>query len=446
MYFRRVLDQTDGKDEREGSASMEKTGWTGQKRMEGWKTVVPLGFMLLGMLLVAVFAASAPGCKGPAPQEAARTEPEMSINEYWQSLFKDDPENQNEFKRIQGEFRMGKHSLAFQDIQELLERSPQAPWTEAVRFYVAQAWTALRQYGNALRQLDSLLIEYPKSPAVPRFLVSKGQIYLAMGKERSSSAPEDPVGESYLQKAKEVFLQASKDYPNNRETDSEALFYLGDVYDSLGEPARAKEVFGKVADVYADTPFGGKSLYALGGLELSEADLEGAEKAFREITDRYPETSLAGKARQKLEGIELVGSQAPPLQVKEWIGEAPPEGGIYRGKLTLLSFWAVWCPHCKRNIPKIEGLLETYATRGVSVVGVTREKEGEGVEKIREFVESHPMDYPTAVDDDGKTSQEMAVKSIPCVVAVDSQGRIRWHGHPDHLSGKVMELLLQPSS
>jgi TolA-binding protein/peroxiredoxin len=425
---------------------MEKTGWAGQKRMQSWKTVVPLGFMLLGVLFVAVFVTTLPGCKGPAPQEQPPKEPEMSAKEYLQSLFKDDPESQKEFNRIKGEFGTGKHSLAFQDLQELLKRSPQAPWSEAVEFYMAQAWTALRRYGNALQQLDSLLSRYPKSPAVPRFLASKGQIYLALGKQQLSSPAEDPAGEQYLQKAKEVFLKLSKDYPNNPEVDSEALFYLGDIYSSMGEPARAGEAFRKVADVYADTPFGSKSLYALAGLRLGEADLEGAEKAFREITDRYPETRLARKAQNKLEGIELVGSQAPPLQVKEWIGEAPPEGGIYGGKLTLLSFWAIWCPHCKRNIPKIEGLLETYATKGVSVVGVTREREGQGADKVREYVDSHPMDYPTAVDEDGKTSQALVVKSIPCVVAVDSHGRIRWHGHPDHLSGKVIESLLQPSS
>ena len=424
---------------------MEKTGWTGQKRMKKCKTAVPLGLVLFGLLIM-VLAAAVSGCKGSAPQEEPRTEPEMSTKEYWESLFEDDPESEKEFKRIQDEFRTGKHLLAFQDIQELLKRSPQAPWTEAVQFYVAQALTALRQYENALRQLDALLLQFPQSPAVPQFLVSKGRIYLAMGKQQRSSAPEDPMGESSLQKAKEVLLKVSKDYPNNREADSEALFYLGDVYASLEEIARAKEAFLKVADTYADTPFGGKSLYALAGLKLIEADLEGAEKDFKEVTVRYPETSLARKAQQKLEGIDLVGSQAPPLQVKEWIGEAPPEGGVYRGKLTLLSFWAIWCPHCKRNIPKIEELLETYSPTGLSVVGVTQEKEGQGVEKIREYVDSHPMDYPTAVDDDGKTSQEMAVKSIPCVVAVDSQGRIRWHGHPDYLSGRVIESLLQPSS
>ena len=94
----------------------------------------------------------------------------------------------------------------------------------------------------------------------------------------------------------------------------------------------------------------------------------------------------------------------------------------------------------------MEGLLEAYATKGVSVLGVTREKEGQGADKVREFVERHPMGFPTGVDDGGKTTEEMVVKSIPCVVAVDSQGRIRWHGHPDHLSRKVIDGLLQPSS
>ena len=425
---------------------MEKTGWTGQKRIRRGKTWVAFGRALLGVLIVAAFTAALPGCKGTSPQAQSPAQSEMSIKEYLQSLFKDDPESQKEFKRIQGEFRTGKHSLAFQDLRDLLKRSPGAPWSEAVEFYQAQAWTLLRQYGNALQQIDSLLARYPKSPAVPRFLMSKGQIYLALGKQRRPSDSGDPAGEGFLLKAKEIFMQVSKDYPNHGEVNSEALFYLAEVSSTLGESTRAREAFRKVADTYGDTPFGGKSLYALAGLKLSDADLEGAEKVFREITDRYPETRLAGKAHQKLEGIELVGSQAPPLEVKEWIGEAPPEGELYGGNLTLLSFWAIWCPHCKKNIPKIEEFLGAYAAKGMSVVGVTREKEGQGADKVREYVAGHPMDYPTAIDEEGKTSLGMAVKSIPCVVAVDSQGRIRWHGHPDYLSEKVIESLLKPSS
>jgi hypothetical protein len=56
------------------------------------------------------------------------------------------------------------------------------------------------------------------------------------------------------------------------------------------------------------------------------------------------------------------------------------------------------------------------------------------------------MSYPTGVDDEGKMSEEMAVNSIPCVVVVDPQGRISWHGHPDYLTDRVLEALLKRSS
>jgi thiol-disulfide isomerase/thioredoxin len=205
-------------------------------------------------------------------------------------------------------------------------------------------------------------------------------------------------------------------------------------------------MFLEVAESYGDTAYAGKALYALAGLFLGEADVEGASRAFGQITEQYPKTQLADKAAKKLEGIRLVGAPAPPLQVTEWIGEPPTGVDGYEGKVTLLSFWAIWCPHCKRNIPKMERLLKAYENRGVSVVGITRERGGQGVDKVREFVRSHPMSYPTGLDDGGKTSDEMAVRNIPCVVAVDPKGRIGWHGHPDYLTEKVIEDLLQRSS
>jgi tetratricopeptide (TPR) repeat protein len=430
---------------------MEHKGCTGKKAMKRRNALVSRGCRCLALLVVVAVTVHLIGCKASSPQEESPGEQsppasKISINEYWESLFKDDPESWKEFQRIKGEFRTGKLSLALQDLQALLKRSPQAPWAEAVEFYLAQGWTLLRRYGDAIRQLDLLLERYPKSPAVPWVLDSKGQIYLAMGKQRMNAGTPDPVGKKYLQKAKELFRQVWKGFPENPEIGAEALFSFGDAASNLEELDEAKEAFRKAAETYPDNSYGGKSLYYLAGLHLSEADLEGAERIFKEIMERYPDTRLAAKAGQKLAGMQLVGSQAPPLQVKEWIGDPPPEGDVYRDKLTLVSFWAIWCPHCKRNIPKMERLLETYGKQGVSVIGITRDREGQGIDKIRGYIESHPMTFSTGVDEDGKTSKEMIVASIPCVVAVDSQGRIRWHGHPDRLSDKVIETLLQTSS
>ena len=425
---------------------MERTRWAGQTTMKRRKTMVPVGLICIPLLLVSAIGMTLPGCKGSSRKATSRGESEVSITEYWKSLFEKDPEARQEFERVQSEFRAGNPSTAIMDLQELLKRSPQAPWLEAGEFYLAQAWTVLRRYGEAIRQLDSLLVRYPKSPAVPRFLMSKGEIYLTLGKQNKEANAEDPASKEYLQKAKEIFQQISKDYPKNRDVDAEAFFYLGETLSSLEDLTRAKEAYRRVVDTYGDTAYGSKALYSLAGLCLSDMDIKGAEGALQEIADRYPEASLADKAGQKLEGLQLVGSPAPPLQIREWIGDPPPEGGLYRSKVTLLSFWAIWCPHCRRNIPRMERLLETYGKQGVSIVGVTRERNGKGVGEIREFIDSHPMGFSTGVDNDGKTSKEMAVQSIPCVVAVDSHGRIRWHGHPDYLSDKVIETLLQTSS
>ena len=423
---------------------MEKTGWEERKPVKGWTRMIPLGSLLFGLSWIAFLAGAVPGCKGSSPDGRSLPKQQVSLTEYWDSLFAGHPESQQEFNRIRVDFQTGKHSEAIGDLQELLKGSPEAPWAEAVEFTLSQAWVLLREHENALRQLDLFLDRYPESPAVPRVLLSKGQIYLAEGKRRASSHARDPAGEPYLRRAGEILEQVSKQVPKDRTLTAEALYHLGDVYASLHEPARADEVFRNVAEAYADTPYAGRALYALAGVLLSEADVEGAERAFNEIVERYPKTQLGRRASQKLEGVRLVGSRAPPLQIKAWIGEPPAEGIGYQDKLTLLSYWAVWCDHCKRNIPKMESLLKAYGKRGVSVVGIARETEAQGIEVVRQFVERHPMHYPTGVDDEGKTSLATAVSSIPCVVAIDSDGRIRWHGHPDYLSEKVIESLLEP--
>jgi thiol-disulfide isomerase/thioredoxin len=276
--------------------------------------------------------------------------------------------------------------------------------------------------------------------------MSKGQILLAAGRQHGARDSGSQRSEEYLRNAEEIFLQIRKNAPNEPVVQAEAGYHLGEVYAALKDTNRAREAFRKVADDYPGTPHASKALYGLAGVLLGEADLEGAGRAFDKIKERYPKTRLADKATKKLEGIRLAGSQAPPLHIKQWIGEPPPVDEGFEGKVTVFSFWAIWCPHCKRNIPNMERLLETYGKRGVAVVGITKEREGYGIEKVKEYIDSHPMSYPTGVDDEGKTSESLAVSSIPCVVVVDPQGRVSWHGHPDYLTDRVIEVLLQPSS
>jgi len=359
------------------------------------------------------------------------------------ALFKDDPERYKVFQSVQADYRSSRLDDAIQKLETLLKESPEAPWAELVQFQLAQALTMTNRLPEALRQLDLFLEHYPNSPSAPDAMLFKGEINLRIGKERKGDGPVNAMSKFYLDKALRIFEEIRSAYPDNPEIGAQCLYFIGSTYEEMEDLTRAAEAFRRVVDEYPETDVPSKALFSLAGVYLSEGDVDAAERAFGEITDRDPRSLMADKARSRLEGIGLVGYEAPPLVVKEWIGEPPPEVQGMKGKATLIDFWAIWCPHCKRSIPRIDKLARDYGPDGLNVVGMSRERENFEADAIREYIRTHPMGFPTAIDDGGKTSAAYAVSSIPRIVVVDAQGKIRWHGHPEYLTDKVIQMVLQ---
>lgn len=66
----------------------------------------------------------------------------------------------------------------------------------------------------------------------------------------------------------------------------------------------------------------------------------------------------------------LVGRPAPPLQLKALDGTDVKLGGSTQDKVAVVNFWATWCPHCKKQIPMLEQIAKTYASKGVQFLNV----------------------------------------------------------------------------
>ena len=60
--------------------------------------------------------------------------------------------------------------------------------------------------------------------------------------------------------------------------------------------------------------------------------------------------------------------------------------------MTLIEFWATWCPPCEREIPELSQLQDSLGSEPVTVVGVAVSSGSR--EEIREFGEEHGIDYP----------------------------------------------------
>jgi TolA-binding protein/peroxiredoxin len=392
------------------------------------------------LLLCSWLVMPAAGCKKKPSmkegQKGARAGQDLA------SLFAGDPESLAEYERIQRDIQGQNFQGAVEALEKMILKSPQAPWVEAVKFTMARTYMMMSDYRRALDLFDQFVKQYPSSSALPQALLFTGEIYLSMGADSPSGDASGSTARYYLQKSIGIFEDVIERFSTDRDTVAQAQYLIGSAHASMGDQDRAIQALQKVVDDYKDSPYAPKAMYRIAGIELSRGDVDRAEQSFGKLTAQYPNSFEAQKARKKLEGLGLVGTQALPLSVKEWVGKPPAEIGTLRDKVVVLSFWAIWCPHCRRNIPKMDQLVEHYAAKDLVVVGVTREKPGYEAEKIREFIKTHPMRFATGIDEDGKTSQAYAVSDIPCVVLIDRKGRIRWHGHPDFLQDGLLETLL----
>jgi thiol-disulfide isomerase/thioredoxin/uncharacterized protein YuzE len=95
----------------------------------------------------------------------------------------------------------------------------------------------------------------------------------------------------------------------------------------------------------------------------------------------------------------------------------------YRGKVTLVNFWASWCGPCVEEIPSLNALGSRFKGKDFEIVSIDyRETRSE----IASFTQRIPVDFPILMDLDGKTSMNWKIFSFPSSFIVDRQGYVRY--------------------
>ncbi len=113
----------------------------------------------------------------------------------------------------------------------------------------------------------------------------------------------------------------------------------------------------------------------------------------------------------------------------------------YHGKVTLLNFWATWCPPCRREMPSIEALWQSMKDRGVAVLGI---HVGPSMEAARVYAQRSGLTFPVLVDDTKEVSYHYGVRSMPTTVIVGPEGRVEYvaFGPRDWNSEEIRKVLL----
>ncbi len=117
----------------------------------------------------------------------------------------------------------------------------------------------------------------------------------------------------------------------------------------------------------------------------------------------------------------------------------PVSLAAYKGKVVLLDFWATWCPPCREEVPNLVKTYNAYHTKGLEVVGVSLDREGDRA-KLVSYTKENKMPWRQVYD--GKywqaaMAKAYGVQSIPFSVLIGRDGKILAVG--DSLRGESLE-------
>jgi len=93
-----------------------------------------------------------------------------------------------------------------------------------------------------------------------------------------------------------------------------------------------------------------------------------------------------------------------------------------KGKVVLLDFWATWCTGCKEEMPWFMEFQNTYGRRGLATVGVAMDEEG--WDKVRPYLNKHPINYPIVVGDLAFANRFGLISALPVTLLIDRKGRV----------------------
>lgn len=93
----------------------------------------------------------------------------------------------------------------------------------------------------------------------------------------------------------------------------------------------------------------------------------------------------------------------------------------WKGKVTIVNFWATWCPPCREEIPAFITLQDKYRDH-VQFIGISID-DPDAVNDVKAFVREHKMNYPVVMSTPELTTNFGGVFAVPTSFVVDPEVR-----------------------
>ena len=121
------------------------------------------------------------------------------------------------------------------------------------------------------------------------------------------------------------------------------------------------------------------------------------------------------------EKYELIGQPAPDLVARGLTGENV-RVSEHRGEVVVVSFWSGSCNTCRAQLEALDRIAKTYASAGLTVIGVNLD---DNVARAEKFARAQDVQFQLLVSTAKSTGREYRIDRLPMLVFVDRAGVLR---------------------
>ena len=130
---------------------------------------------------------------------------------------------------------------------------------------------------------------------------------------------------------------------------------------------------------------------------------------------------LASFAAFAVERYDLVGKPAPDL-VARGLGGENVRISEHRGEVVVVSFWSGSCNTCRAQLNALDRIAKTYASAGLTVIGVNLDVDLARAEK---FARAQDVQFQLLIAAPANIGSDFRVDRLPMMVFVDREGVLR---------------------
>ncbi len=121
-------------------------------------------------------------------------------------------------------------------------------------------------------------------------------------------------------------------------------------------------------------------------------------------------------------GRPLPGQPAPDFTLSLLDGSTIASSDL-QGRVTVVNFWATWCPPCEDELPDLQAVWEEYQAAGVVFIGIAFEEEEA---EVRAMAQRFGITYPLGLDLEDRISSAYGITGVPETFVIGPDGIVAY--------------------